>query len=205
MPLTKIDRIDSHTQLALWKMDESEEQLLSRYPYMASPLAGIKSETRRRERLTACALLETLTGNGQPQIGHDKSGKPDIDNGSISISHTRGYCALLYSPEAHRRLGIDIEWTSSRVERVTSYFMRDDEEAATLADKLLNWSAKETCYKYFSEQDLKYFEMRVTRKDGHTLLVENLKAQAQLSVGFMMDDKFVLTWSTVCSFSKKIS
>lgn len=205
MPLTRIDRIDSHTQLALWKMDEGEDQLLSRYPYMASPLASIKSETRRRERLTACALLEALTRNGQPQIGHDQSGKPAIGNGSISISHTRGYCALLYSPETGRRLGIDIEWTSNRVERVTSYFMRDDEEAATLADKLLNWSAKETCYKYFSEQDLKYFEMRVTRKDGHTLLVENLKAPAQLSVGFMMDDKFVLTWSRVCSFSKKIS
>lgn len=205
MPLTRIDRIDSHTQLALWKMDEGEDQLLSRYPYMGSPLASIKSETRRRERLTACALLEALTGNGQPQIGHDLGGKPAIDNGSISISHTRGYCALLYSPEAGRRLGIDIEWTSNRVERVTSYFMRDDEEAATLADKLLNWSAKETCYKYFSEQDLKYFEMRVTRKDDHTLLVENLKAPAQLSVGFMMDDKFVLTWSRVCSFSKKIS
>lgn len=205
MPLTRIDRIDSHTQLALWKMDEGEDQLLSRYPYMASPLASIKSETRRRERLTACALLEALTGNGQPQIGHDQSGNPAIGNGSISISHTRGYCALLYSPEAGRRLGIDIEWTSNRVERVTSYFMRDDEEAATLADKLLNWSAKETCYKYFSEQDLKYFEMRVTRKDDHTLLVENLKAPAQLSVGFMMDDKFVLTWSRVCSFSKKIS
>ena len=87
MPLTKIDRIDSHTQLALWKMDESEGQLLSRYPYMASPLAGIKSETRRRERLTACALLEALTGNGQPQIGHDKSGKPC--HGGL-INHCRG-------------------------------------------------------------------------------------------------------------------
>ncbi|MGI6224277.1 MAG: 4'-phosphopantetheinyl transferase family protein [Prevotella sp.] len=205
MPLIRIDHLENQTQLALWSMEESEEEWLSRYPYMAGQLVNIKSETRRKEHLTACGLLEALTGCKQPNIRHDEAGKPYTDCGSISISHTRGYCAMLFSPNKDQRLGIDIEWMSQRVERITSYFMREDEKAPTLIDKLLNWSAKETCYKYFSEQDLKYSEMRVSRGDDHSLEVENLKAKKTLNVGFFVDEKFVLTWSRMCSFSKKIS
>ena len=43
---------------------------------------------------------------------------------------------------------------------------------------LINWSAKETMYKFFSEEDLQYFDMRVhpfdVAADGE-LLVDNLK------------------------------
>ena len=108
---------------------------------------------------------------------------------------------MLYCQKPDQRLGIDIEWMNNRVERITDYFMRHDEFAPSLTDKLLNWSAKETCYKFFSEQGLKYSEMKVEHNGQNQLEVMNLKNNKKLSVKFLVEDKYVLTWADMCNIS----
>lgn len=201
MPLIRIDEVSTETKLALWYMEESDQELLVRYPYMAQSIENMRSRTRRQERLCACALLEAVTGDRQPVIHHNAKGKPFLTSGSISISHTRNFLAMLYCQKPGQRLGIDIEWMNNRVERITDYFMRHDEFAPTLTDKLLNWSAKETCYKFFSEEGLKYSEMKVEHNGQNQLEVMNLKNNEKLSVKFLVEDKYVLTWADMCNIS----
>jgi hypothetical protein len=73
---------------------------------------------------------------------------------------------------------VDIEYCSNRVERIVERFIRADESMNGVEQHLINWSAKETMYKFFSEEDLQYFDMRVhpfdVAADGE-LLVDNLK------------------------------
>lgn len=63
---------------------------------------------------------------------------------------------MILSPAS--AVGIDIERYSSRVDRVASRFLRDDEvvlpfRGETLWSLLLHWSAKETVYKCMENPD----------------------------------------------------
>ena len=58
-------------------------------------------------------------------------------------------------------MAVDIELRADRVRRIAPRFIRPDEEALTVEQMLVIWSAKETLYKLHSEDDLQFFEMRV--------------------------------------------
>ena len=70
---------------------------------------------------------------------------------SISISHTKGYVAvLLGGPE--KEVGIDVECYGERVRKVAHKFVREDESVSWYKGTetwslLLHWSAKETMFK----------------------------------------------------------
>ena len=64
----------------------------------------------------------------EKEIGYRSSGKPYLADGSasISISHTKGYVAvLLGGPE--KEVGIDVECYGERVRKVAHKFVREDE------------------------------------------------------------------------------
>lgn len=173
---------------------------------------------RQRERHAVQQLLTAMMdGDLSFTVGHEPSGKPflqyslstpdsgvspvskNLENSSpvpknlkISISHTRGYAAILLSEEFD--VGIDIEYRSDRVERIASRFIRPDEKTETTEEKLLLWSAKEAVYKLFSEDRLQFFDMRtLSMNDGElTMWVE--KRKEAVSVCYEFTDDYVLTY-----------
>ena len=83
------------------------------------------------------------------QIGYSSEGKPFLTDDSffISISHTKGYVAVILNPKTP--VGIDIEQYGKRVHKVFDRFIRPDEQVEayqgdTTWGGLLHWSAKET-------------------------------------------------------------
>lgn len=188
MPLIEIRQLSTHVKLGLWRIDES-----------------IEGAPRQRERQAVLSLLHAMTGDETLTIGHEPSGKPFIDpfHGNISVSHTRGYAALLLS-DGRERLGVDIEYRSDRVERIASRFIRTDEDAPATADKLLIWSAKEAVYKLYSEDHLMFFDMRTQRfsslgniseKGVGLLHMENLGRNEVVDVHYEFTDDYVLTFA----------
>ncbi len=169
------------------------------------------SEKRLKEELCVYALLTAMTGNDHLVIGHEPSGKPQLEGWSISISHTRGWVAIILSTGF--QVGIDIEYTSDRVGKVVDRFIREDEQRDTLSQQLINWSAKETVYKLFSEQKLDYFDMRLhslpseidlvldgkahVAKDGveGSVMVDVLKTNGAVAVHYELTSDYVLTYS----------
>lgn len=195
MPLINIRTIGDGIRLALWKMTETENELCHMVHY---DFTELQSHNRRKELLTECCLLYALTGDRSLRIDHQTSGKPLLQGYEVSISHTRGWAVMLLSD--NRRVGIDIEYFSDRVNRVVERFIRTDEQSDGLERRLINWSAKETVYKLLSDEDLQYFEMRLapfTPQEDGNLDVEDLKQGGSVSVHYQINDDYVLTWAVL--------
>lgn len=193
MPLIRIDEVSHGIRVGLWRMDEAIEALPKP---QGTCLDGIRSAVRLREQLTTYCLLEAMTGRSDIVVGHTQSGKPFVDGMEISLSHTKGWAAMILSD--YHCVGIDIEYVSERVNRVASRFIRPDEESETLAKRLITWSAKETVYKLLSSENLQFFDMRL----GHiadsckgVVTVEDLQQGGTVEVSYILNDDFVLTWA----------
>ena len=69
---------------------------------------------RQEERKGANELLSKILEK-EVKITHDENGKPVIQDYNISISHSKGYLAILLSKAL--RVGIDIEYWSERMQK----------------------------------------------------------------------------------------
>ena len=192
MPLLRIDELPLGARLGLWHITEQTNDL----PMPAAADLTAYHGGRLLEKLVTYALLERMTGHGDWVIGHQPSGKPFLDGMRISVSHTKGWAALLLSAE--REVAVDIEYVSSRVSRVARRFMREDEDGHDLRSQLICWSAKETTYKFFSDDQLGFYDMRMASlgpSDQGVLSVENMPRQRSLSVHYDLTPDYVLTWA----------
>ena len=195
MPQLSVEKINPHTTLLVWKITETEEQLKSQLP--ESVLETItnknyKSESRRLEVMATYALLTSYLKTPSVIIDHNSNGQPLLDGFHISISHTNGYACVLLSTQ--KVVAIDIEYRSDRIERIRSKFLRSDEPFTSIEDLLLVWSAKETLYKYFSEDDLMYNEMKVESISESSLSMINLKKNEKKMVSYLSTPDYVLTY-----------
>lgn len=209
MAVVNIREVYSGVSLGLWQMDESPEQLFDLYPHLLPYRSSLddkyKNDGRKLEFLAIRALMyEMLRVNGASKgllshagdFTHNGQGKPLFRGYHVSISHTKGYAALILSKKSE--VAVDIEYMSDRVERIASKFLRKDERADSLDSKLVHWCAKETVFKLFSEENLLFEEMRVKPFDTMSdwaCDVENLKSGKTARVDFELAMDFVLTYS----------
>lgn len=209
MAVVNIREVYPGVSLGLWQMDESPEQLFDLYPHLLPYRSSLddkyKNDGRKLEFLAIRALMyEMLRVNGASKgllshagdFTHNGQGKPLFRGYHVSISHTKGYAALILSKKSE--VAVDIEYMSDRVERIASKFLRKDERADSLDAKLVHWCAKETVFKLFSEENLLFEDMRVKPFDtmaDWTCDVENLKSGKTARVDFELAMDFVLTYS----------
>lgn len=209
MAVVNIREVYPGVSLGLWQMDESPEQLFDLYPHLLPYRSTLddkyKNDGRKLEFLAIRALMyEMLRVNGASKgllshagdFTHNGQGKPLFRGYHVSISHTKGYAALILSKKSE--VAVDIEYMSDRVERIASKFLRKDERADSLDSKLVHWCAKETVFKLFSEENLLFEDMRVKPFDTMSdwaCDVENLKSGKTARVDFELAMDFVLTYS----------
>lgn len=153
--------------IAIWHITETADELyalLGTHRY-DTQLAEKKNESRRAEWLAVRLLVKELFGS-EAEVAYHPTGRPYLKNSTthISISHTKGFAAVAYHHRAP--LGMDIEYLSSRVERIASrfttraeasYIDRHDESVRQMYH-LVNWSAKETLYKLFDSPSMAEFK-----------------------------------------------
>ena len=144
---------------------------------------------RQAEKDGVQRVLTEMLGY-QPLVGHNEAGKPIIEGYHVSISHTLGYVAVILSCEYE--VGIDIEYISDRVSRISSRFLRVDEEFTNITDKLIAWCAKETMYKLFSSEHLALKDIKV---DPQLRLVTNLNRNVVLEFKCECTSKYILTYT----------
>lgn len=196
-------------QWGIWKTDETLDNLFAMLPHREAYLEGMQrftAEHRRLEWLAVRVLLYTLLGE-EKEIAYYPSGKPYLADGSasISISHTKGYVAVLLGTR-DKEVGIDIEQYGERVRRVAHKFMREDEEASLFRGTeiwslLLHWSAKETMFKCMNASDVDFREhMRVlpfsVGESGIFSAEEYRTAEKRkFAIHYYLSSDFVLTLS----------
>lgn len=115
-----------------------------------------------------------------------------LNNGlNISISHTRGYIAIILSET--KNVGIDIEYVSDRVEKISSRFMREDESADDIISLLVHWCAKETLYKLFSSEHLDFMNIKVNIDE--TVSATNMLDNITVPLYVESTSNYVMTYS----------
>lgn len=176
--LVSLEDIAGDVRLGLWSFSKAE---------------GLS--VRDCERKAVNSLLAAMLNSSNFKIEHTASGKPTIKGYNISISHTCGYVAVILSSKC--QVGVDIEYQSERVDRIASRFMRTDEVADTTVKRLINWCAKETVYKLFSEENLTYQQMHVIIDSNSYAFVNNLKSNTSVLVYYRITSGYVLTYSFI--------
>jgi len=156
MPLILHQKPLADTQLCLWQVKESLEELEELFQSTEQEkrqLAELKYEKRKKEYIGARILLKYLL-RPNASITYTDNKQPLVEGHHISISHTRDYIALLLNPK--QPVGIDIEYLSNRVDRIKPKFL-SQKEAQDIADQshpyqtLLYWCAKECLFKLYGK------------------------------------------------------
>lgn len=195
--------------LGIWQMDEKIEvlqEMLHDTTYYEEACSRFTSEHRRCEWLSVRVLLHELLGRHE-QIAYLPSGRPYLPDSSwhISISHTKGYVAVLLGKSM---VGLDIEQYGERVQRVAHKFMRSDEEAnlykgGTTWSLLLHWSAKEVMFKCLNASEVDFrthlFIHPFQLKEAGSFTAQEMKTACHClyCIRYQIFPDFVLTWTTL--------
>jgi len=174
--------------IGIWKIIEPWQDLLELFSdktMYSNYILALKSDKRKCEWLAIRLLLRHFAGT-EKLVDYKENGSPFLKNSpyKISISHTKGYAALVLTENANP--GIDIEYRSGRAWKLCSKFLNATElellhnypsepalsahqsglSTATLPHPdiptqqsvlaTICWCAKETAYKALQENEVDF-------------------------------------------------
>ncbi|CAM2812950.1 4'-phosphopantetheinyl transferase superfamily protein [Flavobacterium frigoris] len=183
MPLYKTIRFSSTTQIFVWKITESFEQLNNEVQLNDKNcirLEGMKSEMHQRGFLSVRKLLQ-IAGYTDFDLYYDEFGKPDLtDDKYISITHSHNFSAIIVSDET---VGIDIELQRDKIIRIADKFVDtefsylDKNDLESYIKKLtVIWGAKEAIFKIRNEKGISFKEHIKVQ----AFRLDDIKAKAEL-------------------------
>lgn len=156
MALAYLKEIDAESRIALWKIEETEEELLSFLQLDDAERAKLKSLAKGKRTLHWLAtrvLLRYLLGTKEYiNCPSDANGKPYLPDFpyEISLTHSYDYAGVMLSTKGY--CGIDLEIVKDKVTRIKDKFLKPEELAfidpENEVDQLYAcWCAKEAVYK----------------------------------------------------------
>lgn len=198
MALLKIDNLRSGAILGMWRIEETVSEMLAMMPSLGKlqhVLDSYSRDARRLEVLSVHALVYIMTGDESLVVGHNEDGHPLLEGWHVSISHTRGYVAVLLSRQDE--VAVDVEYVSNRVAKIADRFIRDDEQDETITRQLVCWCTKEAVYKYFSSQHLALLDIRLRNYEllsEGCIVAENMQTGDTVAVNYNVTDSYVMTY-----------
>lgn len=208
MPLYKTINFSPTTQILVWKITESFEQLFDEIQLNEKSLLrlnGMKSQLHQRAFLSVRKLLQQA-GYSDFDLYYDQFGKPHLHDGKhISISHSHEFSTIIISDQ---KVGIDIEMQRDKIIRIADKFVNNKEsrrlksfDNLDLIKKLtVKWGTKEAIFKIRNEPGISFkdhiqvnlFEIR-DKKTIAILKMENVKQQ--FSIYFEEFEGFTLVYA----------
>lgn len=195
MPFLKSEALAS-LPVHIWRCDETLDEIIQILrakvgkelaDQYLSEVSEYKSKSRRVERLIARIMFHHQCGTSA-EIAYLPCGRPLLRSHdplsqhrsyqTISISHTRGYVAILFG---NHPVGIDVEYKSEHAYKIASRFLSDDELQSFLDSVIDNtvrqniatmlWSAKEAAYKFAQSDEVTVLDVALTPSHGEGLLL----------------------------------
>lgn len=165
MALAFRKEIDHFTSFAIWKIEETAEELIAQLQLKEHEKAFLDSlinGKRNLHWLSTRVLLRTMLNTSQYiDCKIDEHGKPYLANfpHHISLSHSYNYAAVMVSE--NKPVGIDIEIIKNKIERVQHRFMSVSElnfiNKDHHTDHLYScWCAKEAIYKLHGKKNISF-------------------------------------------------
>lgn len=192
MPLYKTICPNASTQILVWKITESLEELSVKVVLKEKTqirLNKMKSEMHQRAFLSVRMLLKEA-GYTDFDLHYDEFGKPYfLDGKHVSITHSHYFSALIISDGS---VGIDIEMQRDKIVRIADKFVNETElnrlKSFDIEDYIkkltVKWGAKEAIFKIRNEKGISFkdhiqvnpFEIE-DQKTTAILEMENIKQQ----------------------------
>ena len=208
MPLYKTINFSPTTQILVWEITESLEELLGKVVLKEKTqlrLNKMKSVMHQRAFLSVRMLLKEA-GYTDFELHYDEFGKPYfLDDKHVSITHSHHFSAIIISDET---VGIDIEMQREKIIRIADKFVNETElhrlKSFDLQDYIkkltIKWGAKEAIFKIRNEKGISFkdhiqvnpFEID-DQKTTAILEIENIKQQ--FSVHFEEFGGFALVYA----------
>jgi len=164
MPLYKTINYNSATQILVWKITESLEQLYQEAelnPANTIRFNGMKSEMHQRAFLSVRKLLQEKNYTDF-DLEYDEFGKPHLKDGNhISISHSHQFSTIIISDQ---KAGIDIELQREKILRIADKFVNNQElqrlksfgNQDFIKKLTVKWGAKEAIFKIRNEKGISF-------------------------------------------------
>lgn len=199
MPVVFSKKIDDQTMLSVWKIEETEVQLLSGLQLKQHELdliATLSNGKRALHWLSTRLLLRTMLNTADYiDCKMDEHGKPFLVNSNthISLSHSYDYAAVIISKD--KKVGVDIELIKIKIKSIKHKFLSDIE----LAQKQIGdntdglyvcWCAKEAIYKWYGKKGLEFKQhihikpFKLKAEGSLNALVELPEGSKELTVNY---------------------
>lgn len=203
MPLYKKIEFNATTQIYIWKITESFEQLSQEVqlnPICQQRIATMKSEMHQRGFLSVRKLLNEA-GYTDFDLFYDAFGKPHLHDGKhISITHSHQFSSIIVSDE---KVGIDIELQRDKIIRIADKFcdaefqyLNNEVTSAYIKKLTVIWGAKEAIFKIQNEKGISFKDHIVV----NTFELHQTETTANLYFGGL-DKEFKIYFEEVEDFS----
>jgi 4'-phosphopantetheinyl transferase len=157
--------VEEDCLMGLWGIEEDFETIYNKVFLDKDEkvtLFDFKNVARQIEWLSVRALLNELLQRNS-KIIYNEEHKPFLfDNAfNISISHSNKLTSILLSK--HKRVGIDLEFMSHRINRISHKFINEEEyittnKAIEHLHMYIHWCAKEALYKICDKKNINFKE-----------------------------------------------
>lgn len=151
--------------LGLWETTEDYDTLKSYLDlerYDAKILESYRNYDRKLEFLSVRTLLTCML-DSSARIIYNGDRKPFLKDRSfnISITHSNHLTSILLSKK--RRVGIDVEYMSTKINKIANKFIHPDEYITEDSESrnyhlYVHWCAKEVLYKLCDQANLNFRE-----------------------------------------------
>ncbi len=161
MPLFKTIHYNATTQILVWKITETFEELFDTVVLNENNsirLAGMKSQLHQRAFLSVRKLFY-LAGYTDFDLYYDEFGKPHLKDGKhISITHSHEFSAIILSDET---VGIDMELQREKIIKIADKFCDSEFQYLTDNEEYIRkltviWGAKEAIFKIRNEKGISF-------------------------------------------------
>jgi phosphopantetheinyl transferase len=166
MALVYHKELDRFTSFAIWKIEESAEELLAQLQLKHHEISYLDTLINGKRNLhwlsTRVLLRRMMNTNDYIDCQVDSSGKPYLTNfpHRISLSHSFDYAAVMISK--NKEVGIDIELIKDKIDRIAHKFMSKDELASISGHRIEHlyacWCAKEAIYKLHGKKNISFLD-----------------------------------------------
>ncbi len=160
MPLFKIINHSLSTQILVWKITESYQDLnidVVLQPINQLRISEMKSEIHQRAFLSVRKLLQKINLTDE-DLFYDNLGKPHLKSSQfISISHSHEFATIAIS---NQKIGIDIEMQRDKIIKIANKFsvekLSKKNEQNYIRKLTVIWGAKEAIFKIKNEKGISY-------------------------------------------------
>jgi len=213
MPIVYHKNIGNHSTLAIWKIEETEAELLAGLQLKQHELDIISSLNNGKRLLhwlsTRLLMRQMLNTDAYIDCQFDEHGKPYLVNLAyhVSLSHSYDYAAVMISKDC--AVGVDIELIKHKIKSIKHKFLSDIE----LAQKQIGdntdglyvcWCAKEAIYKWHGKKGLEFKQhihikpFKLKKEGSLNAIVELPDGTRELTVNyFKTKDGYMLGYVAV--------